>query len=74
MKNVRFACCIRINKFKAVKSAVRPASIVAEGIPTPITRSYPKSFYDLKIPDFAAKDNFCLFSKLILVERSLHDK
>ena len=37
-------------------------------IPPPVSRIYPKSFNTFGISSFAAKDNFCLSSKLISVQ------
>ena len=57
---------------------IRPASIIAKGFHLQFPGFILSRFKILESPNFAAKDNFCLSSKLVLVQihscRSLYDK
>ena len=82
MTNFCFVCCIRIKNSKPSNSVpdlfIRPASIVAKGFHLQLPGFILSPFKILESPNFAAKDNFCLSSKLISVQslscRGLYDK
>ena len=82
MKSFCLISCIPINNFKAVKfhqcQSVHKTSIVAKGFHLCFPGFIPSRFKIVEYPSFAAEDNFCLSSKLILVQLhvccSLYDK
>ena len=79
VSSVAFAIKIESRQIQSVPDLfTRPASIVAKGFHLQFPGFILSRFKILESPNFAAKDNFCLSSKLVLVQihscRSLYDK